>query len=165
VLCFSLACSRQGPSYPPPAQRLIEDYPDPGKYLPFVTMNSRFATEHIVRDIDLNVSEWRWAFAAPQLHFRVPEKPPARFAADIVIAVDTFKVTGPVTIACAIEGRRVGTVLCNAPGRRTVAYSVPPGFLTPGQTVTADLVADKVWTAPTDGARLSFMIFSAGFVD
>jgi hypothetical protein len=159
------ACNRPAPSYAPPPQRPVYDDPDPGHYLQFVKMASGFANEHIVRDVDQNPSEWRWAFAAPQFRFAVPKAAPFHFTADLAVAEETFKVTGPVTVTCTIDGRRIGAAVCRAPGRQTVTYKVPPKWLEPGSTATVDLVADKLWIAPTDGAKLSFLVVAAGFVE
>ena len=158
------ACARERPSFPPPAQRARVDTPDPGQLLSFVNMNSRFAGEHIVRDIDPNPGEWRWAQARPQLQFAVPAGAQLRFAAHLAIADATFKKTGPVTITCSINGRRIGATTCPRAGAYHLAYDVPRRWLVQGSRAEVDLVADKLWVSPVDGVRLSFILVSAGFV-
>jgi hypothetical protein len=157
------ACAREQPSFAPPAQRTPVDTPDPGQLFSFVEMSSQFASGHIVRDIDPNPGGWRWAQARPQLQFAVPAGARLKFAAHVGIAGATFKTTGPVTITCSINGRRIGATNCPRDGLYHLAYNVPRGWLAAGSRAEVDLVADKLWVAPTDGVRLSYMLFSAGF--
>ncbi len=165
VCLLAVGCSRPGPAYPPPPQRPVEVFPDPGGLVSFVKMGAPLANEHIVRDIDVYLSDWRWAHAHPQMRFAVPRRRDLKFSAEFAIVDATFQTTGPVTVTCAINGRRIAAWHCDRPGQRRMEAAVPGGWLKPGAEVTVDLVADKLWTAPSDGARLGFLLGSAGFVE
>jgi hypothetical protein len=165
VCLWSTACGRQAPWYPPPELRPAVNYPDPGAYQAFIRMGSPLANECIVRDVDPGVSDWRWAFAQPQFKLAVPKGTSLRLDAELVIADRTFEQTGPVTLSCTINGKHIGSERIGKPGRLAVRFAVPEGMLKAGTAAVVDLVADKIWVAPTDGARLSYLLHSVGFVE
>lgn len=71
---------------------------------------------------------------------------------------------GPFTVRVSVNGRLVASQLCNSPGGHEITAPVPPSLLPPGADARIDVSSDRVWVAPTDGARLSLCLIGAGFV-
>jgi hypothetical protein len=158
------ACGRDAGWYPIPPQQSLDLGPDPGGVGPSVKMADPDANDYIVRDIGLMPGTWRWAFLHPELRFRVAHPEGIRFAAEIHIPEVTFKVTGPVVVTYAVDGRRLGFVRCDHPGTYTIDHPVPAAWLAPAAYIHLEFDADRHWVSPDDGAQLSFLLLSAGFI-
>jgi hypothetical protein len=103
--------------YPPPAQRSLRLQPwelDP----PFVEMDAADADDYIVRDISDHRSRWRWTYEHPELRFILNCTAGQTFTAEFVLAVDTLKETGPVTVSVLVNGHLLGKTYCATPGER-----------------------------------------------
>jgi hypothetical protein len=158
-------CNRDPGWLPIPAQPSVDLGPDPSGVGPAVNMADPDANDYIVRDIGLMPGTWRWAFLHPELRFRIVHAEGLRFTAEINIPEVTFKVTGPVRVSYAIDGRRLGAIRCARPGTYTIDQAVPPAWLTPGSYIHTAFEADRHWVSPDDGARLSFLLLRAGFTE
>jgi hypothetical protein len=127
-------------------------------------MADPYAQAYIVRDVASAPDRWRWTGAAPELRFWLTRTAGLNFVLDFYLAGRTFKETGPVTVACYIEGKLLGSVRADGPREFTFEKAVPAGWLTTERPVNVMLRPDKVWVAPDDGARLGILLVKAGFV-
>jgi hypothetical protein len=127
-------------------------------------MDDPDSDEYIVKDISPARDFRRWAFAAPELRFLVKETHHLKFAAEIAIPQDTFKVTGPVTIICAIDGKKLAPSRCDHAGDFRLEKPVPDGWVAEGKQVHVTFEASPRWISPLDGAQLSFLLRGAGFI-
>jgi hypothetical protein len=163
ALCLAGAgCGREAGFYPVPYQRTGEHGPDPSIGA-FVRMADPAAEDYVVRDVSPEPADLRWAMANPELCFRVEDVRGLRFAVEFTIAERTFRDTGPVTVAVEVTGRPLGSMRCDHPGPYRFEQAVPSGWMEPG-LVPVKLEARPVWVSPGDGARLSFLVRSAGFL-
>ncbi|PWU04368.1 MAG: hypothetical protein C5B51_16965 [Terriglobia bacterium] len=158
-----VSCGRQPHSYPVPAQRSLDLGVDPGGIASFISMGDPVADDYIVRDISRERGVYRWCMAHPELRFRVTHSADIRFTAELALPEVTFKVTGPVTISYAVDGKPLGVVRCDHAGKYQVSKPVPGGWVEPNQYVHVTFEADRKWISPDDGAQLSFLLFNAGF--
>ena len=126
-------------------------------------MDDPVSDEYIVKDISPGRDFRRWAFVAPGLRFMVKDIRHLKFTAEFAIPEVTYKVTGPVTVSCSIDGRILETMRCDHPGDYHIDRLVPEGWLQPGATVHVSFNAAPRWISPEDGAQLSFLLRSAGF--
>ena len=101
--------------------------------------------------------------AKPELRFRVTTAAQLKFTAEFTIPEVTFKVTGPVTVSCAVNGKRVGGLRCEHAGDFRLDLPVPKGLVDPDKIIRVTFEASPRWVSPEDGARLSFLLRSAGF--
>lgn len=157
------ACGRQPGSFPLPVQRALDLGPDPGVPRGVVRMDDPDADAFLVRDISPERGETRWAFLHPELRLTVTDARHLKFAAEFAIPEVTFRVTGPVTVSCAVNGKRLATMRCDHPGDYRLEHAVPEGLVQAGQTIRVTFEASPRWVSPDDGAQLSFLLRSAGF--
>jgi hypothetical protein len=136
---------------------------DPGGVGPSVRMSDSDADDYIVRDIGRTPGAWRWAFAHPELRFRLRSTEGWRFTAEIAIPEVTFRVTGPVGISYFIDGRKLGSIRCGRAGRFDIGQPVPTGWVQTGRYIHVTFESDRHWVSPEDGAQLSFQLLQAGF--
>jgi hypothetical protein len=160
---LSLCCGRQAGVYAAPAQQSLELGPDPGGLAGFVTMDDPVSDDYIVKDISPGRDFRRWAFIAPEMKFQVKDARHLKFAVDFTIPEVTYKVTGPVTVTYAVNGKQLGLERCDHAGDFHVEKAVPEGWVEAGTPVHVQLSATPRWISPEDGAQLSFLLRSAGF--
>jgi hypothetical protein len=163
IAVLSLSCGRPAGVYAAPPQRSVDLGPDPGGLNAFVTMDDPVSDEYIVKDISPGRDFRRWAFIAPEMRFVVKEPRHVKFAVDFTVPEVTYKVTGPVTVSYAVDGKPLGSLLCDRPGDFHVEKPVPEGWIAPGAQVHVTFQATPRWISPEDGAQLSFLLRSAGF--
>jgi len=164
VLAFLTAsCGWRPGSYPPPAQRSLDLGTDPGGVGPFVQMENPLADDYVVRDFMPDHGVLRWAFVHPELRFRVKDAGNLKFEMEFAIPEVTFRVTGPVTVSCAVNGKHLGSIRCNHAGDYRMVNPVPDGLVQPDQYIHVTFEATPRWVSPEDGAQLSFLLRSAGF--
>ena len=146
-----------------PEQRSLDLGVDPGGIAAFITMADPVADDYIVRDVSRERGVYRWAFVHPELRFRVQQAGSVRFTAELGVPEVTFKVTGPVRISYAMDGKPLGSLYCDHPGKYEVAKPVPDGWVQPNQYIHVTFETDRKWVSPDDGAQLTFLLFNAGF--
>jgi hypothetical protein len=127
-------------------------------------MDDPAADDYIVRDISPARDHHRWAFAHPELRFRIKEDAPWKFAAEFALPEATFKTTGPVTVSAALNGVGLGSLRCERAGDYRMEKPVPPGMISAGAEVRVTMEANPRWISPDDGAQLSFYLRGLGFV-
>jgi hypothetical protein len=158
------SCGRSPVTFAVPVQKPLDLGKDPEGLGPFIAMDDPSADEYIVRDINPGRDPHRWAFLHPEMRFRIPEAGYSKFALEFAIIDVTYKVTGPVTVSAAIDGKDLGSIRCDHPGDYRMEKPVPPGLLTPGKEVHVTFNAHPRWVSPEDRAELSFYLRSAGFI-
>jgi hypothetical protein len=105
---------------------------------------------------------WRWVYERPEFRFLITDPHDLSFFMDFALPDETFKQTGPVTFSLFINGK---------PSRSCVSPSPPTaaGGACSAELLKADALNDvaievnPVWVAPADGAKLGFILSSAGF--
>lgn len=160
-LCVS--CGRQPGVYAAPPQASLDLGFDPDGPHEFVYMDDPVADDYLVNDISPERGFRRWAFTRPELRFRLTDVRHLIFAAEFAIPEVTYKVTGPVTVSCAVNGRTIGTIRCDHAGDFHLRKPVPDGLVEAHKFVSVTFNANPRWIAPDDGAQLSFLLRSAGF--
>jgi hypothetical protein len=164
MFCLITAgCGRRAGGFPSPAQASLDLGPDPGGIGAFIVMEDPVAADYIVRDISPEPGYRRWAFLHPEIRFRVKETSHLKFVAEFALPEVTFKVTGPVTVSCAVNGHPLGSIRCDHAGDYRLEKSVPDGVVRPGEETHVTFDANPRWISPEDGAQLSFFLHSAGF--
>jgi hypothetical protein len=161
---LTVSCGRQAGVYAAPSQRSLDLGPDPDGPHEFVTMDDPVVEDYLVNDISPERGIRRWAFAHPELRFLVKDASHLVFRAEFAIPEVTFKTTGPVTVSCSVNGRAIGLIRCEHPGDFRLEKPVPDGLVEPGKSVRVTFEASPRWISPEDGAQLSFLLRSAGFL-
>lgn len=164
LLC---GCGAPAPDgYAPPMQRRLPPGPEPRPVGAIVSMSEQDADAHIVRDVSpaAEGANWRWTFERPELRFWLEEAQRQKLVMDFVIAENTFKDTGPVTVTFFVNGRALGRQSCPKPGPYHFEKAVPAAWLRTDDFTLVAAEADRLWTSPADGARLGFILSRAGFV-
>ena len=158
------ACGRRPPAFAVPAQRSTDLGPDPGELRSVVRMDDPDAGEFLVRDISPERGLRRWAFLHPELRLSVADVRNLKFTAEFAIPEVTYKVTGPVTVSCTVNGKRLGQIRCDHPGDYRLEEPVPEGLLEARKPISVAFEANPRWISPEDGAQLSFLLRSVGFI-
>ena len=161
---LTVSCGRQPGVYAAPPQGSLDLGPDPDGPHAFVYMDDLMVDDYLVNDISPERGLRRWAFARPELRFRVKDVRHLIFTAEFAIPEVTYKVTGPVTVSCAVNGRTLGTIRCDHAADFHLQVPVPDGLVEPDKFVRVTFEANPRWIAPDDGAQLSFLLRSAGFI-
>jgi hypothetical protein len=160
---LTVSCGRPPSVYATPPQRSLDLGTDPDGPHAFVKMDDPLVDEYLVKDISPERGLRRWAFARPELRFRVSDARHLIFTAEFAIPDVTYKVTGPVTVSYAVNGRTLGTIRCDRAGDFRLNKPVPEGLVEPNKFVGVTFDASPRWISPQDGAQLSFLLRSAGF--
>ena len=160
---LTVSCGRQAGAFAVPPQRSLDLGHDPSDGLSFVTMDDPQVDAYLVNDISPERGFRRWALVRPELRFRLKEARHLIFAAEFTIPEVTYKVTGPVTVSYAVNGRTLGSLRCARAGDYRVAKPVPEGLVEPDKPIRVTFEANPRWISPEDGAQLSFLLRSAGF--
>jgi hypothetical protein len=84
---------------------------------------------------------------------------------DFALPNPTFRVTGPVTLSIAVNGRAFDHPRFEHSGQQHYERDVPAGFLHFGAINLVSIDPDKIYTAPEDGAKLGFPLSRLGFVE
>jgi hypothetical protein len=158
------ACGRRAGSFRVPAQQSLDLGPDPGGLRGMVKMDDPDADAFLVRDISPEHGVTRWAFLHPEMRLRVNDAGHLKFAMEFAIPDVTFRVTGPVTVSCAVNGKTLATMRCNHAGDYRLEHAVPKGLVEASRPIRVTFEANPRWVSPDDGAQLSFLLRSAGFI-
>ena len=161
---LTVSCGRQPGVYAAPPQASLDLGIDPDGPHEFVYMDDPVVDDYLVNDISPERGFRRWAFTHPELRFRLTEVRNLIFVAEFAIPEVTFKVTGPVTVSYAVNGRTLGFLRCDHPGDFHLRKPVPEGLVEPDKFVPVTFEANPRWISPDDGAQLSFLLRSAGFI-
>ena len=129
-------------------------------------MGDPSADLYIVRDIGDTVEGglWRWTYERPELRFRLQSTANLKLFMDFQCSGLTLEKTGPVTISFFVNSRLLGSTLCDKAGVYHFEKAVPSSWLDAAGPTSVAAQADKVWTAPSDGKKLGFILIKAGFI-
>lgn len=160
------SCAQRPESYPPPPQRRDFTGPDPKPLSNFVSMSQTWADRYIVRDVVTGPPPGpsRWTFVRPELKFVLTDTKNQKLMVNFNVADATFKTTGPLTVTFFVNGQELGQQACGEAGTYHFEAPVPDGWLKAGEPTLVAAQADKLWTSPTDGARLGFLLTDIGFL-
>lgn len=158
------ACDRLPESYPPPEQRPpIAGVNLLGPDAMMVAMGSTDADPFIVKDIyGYSKTSWRWTKKEPTVRVVVLSADHLNFSVDFAIWQDGFKITGPLTISFLVNGRLLDKVRYTTPGDKHFDKLVPADWLAGNNEATVGLSVDKLYTAPTDGAKFGVILVRLG---
>jgi hypothetical protein len=150
----------------PPQYQPMGAEPEP---LPtFFEMGDPRVNQLIVRDVSRTAEGpgWRWTREKPAL--RLPlnsaNATPPDFAMDFTIVDTVFRGTGPVTLSISINGHLLGTVPCDHPGDFHFEKAVPAEWLAGANSATVEAALSKLWTVPSDGSKLGYILTREGFL-
>ncbi len=164
-LFFLTGCANIPDFYAPPVQRKPMSGAELRPVGRFVNLAENNAEAYIVHDVNRGAEGdlWRWTRKRPEMRFYLENIDHLQFSADWSIADTTFKDTGPVTVSIFINGNLLDKVPCDRPGEKHFSKPVPESFLRANTMNFAALEIDKMWTSPTDGVQLGFILIRAGF--
>jgi hypothetical protein len=161
------ACVTIPDSYAPPIQRKPLDSIEPSAAKAFLRMGDASAANYIVGDISEGIESgsWRWTKRKPTMRFFLKKVSNQKFRADLSIADETFKETGPVTITFTVNDHELARETYAKSGRHPFEKAVPAEWLHAVGDNIVSLEIDKLWTSPADGVELGFILASAGFLE
>jgi hypothetical protein len=165
LVVLSVGCSREPAWYVIPEQRKALLAGDAPLTKSFLQMSDEDAPAYFVRDIKdyLEGGSFRWTQQEPTLRL-IPPEGPVKVVADLGISAVTLKQTGPVTITVKVNGHVVQTAVYETAGDKHIEKPVPAAWVKPRAENTVALAIDKLWVSPDDGAKLGFVLRSAGFI-
>ena len=165
-LCLCLyGCSNEPEWYSLPMQRTFNPNAEPKVVGSIISMESPHVDNYIVSGIITREpgSSWRWANPKAELRFALTETKNVKFVADFVIADDTYKLTGPVTMQFLIDGKAFASQRYDSSGEKHFETMVEPGLLRSDAPMVVAAQVDKFYESPTDGVQLGFLLIRMGF--
>jgi len=164
-MCVLTACSSEPAWQPLPMQRVFDPSTEPKVVGAIISMESPHVDNYIVSGVITREpgSSWRWANEKAQLRFALSETERMKFVADFVIADETFKVTGPVTMKFVVDGKLLGSERYDKPGEKHYETEVAPGLLRADGPMTVVAEVDKYFKSEQDGVKLGFLLIRMGF--
>ncbi len=141
--------------------------PEPSPVTHFITMSAPNAEAHFVRGVSrhLEAGSWRWLEPRAELMFRLPSTQHLRYVMEFSVPEATFSQRGPVTITISINGRLLDRIHYAKGGQYRYEKAVPAEWLRTDLHNFVNLEVDKPWVAAADGAKLGFILQSAGFLE
>lgn len=160
------ACTSIPDTYAPPVQRRPLTGPEPSPVTHFTSMNAPGAEAHFVRGVSrhLEAGSWRWLEPLAELMFRLETTEHLRFVMEFAIPEVTFAQRGPVTISVTVNRHPLLSARYERGGEYRLEKPVPAEWLRTDMHNYVALEIDKPWIAPQDGAKLGFILKSAGFL-
>jgi hypothetical protein len=166
-LLLSTSCRRWPEWYAPPEQRkpFTGEEPKPVFSQMFKSGDPN-VDQYLVKDVALAPvgTNWRWAFKRPEFRFLIADHRGLRFFMDFALPEQTFRQTGPVTFSIFVNEKPMKKVRVAYAGQMRLDEPVPSELLKPYTVNHVAVEVDPVWVAPTDGAKLGFILSGAGFV-
>ena len=159
------ACHREPEWYSPPAQQHVIANPDPPRSSLMVDMTDVDVDDHVVSDVgpSQGSTPWRWARKRPTFKILVLQKKNLKFTTDFNLWDESMKHTGRVTISFFIGDKLLDKIAYDTPGDKHFELPVNPDWLTTEADTLICAEIDKVYTSPSDGAKLGFIITRMGF--
>ena len=161
------ACVTIPDSYAPPMQRKPLDIIEPSSAKFYLRMGDAITANNIVGDVNeaIESGSWRWTKRKPTLRFQLKRVANQKFKADLSIADQTIKSTGPVTITFVINDHELARVTYDKPGHQPFEKAVPAEWLHAVGDNIVSMEIDKLWTSPADGVELGYILAGAGFLE
>lgn len=117
----------------------------------------------VAQDILPPAGGWSWSRKRPAIKVRLRGGLPVHYEMDFAVADATFKETGPVSVTFFVNDHALETVLYPRAGQQHFEKVVPAEWLKGENLVGAEV--DKLWTSPTDGARLGLILNRIGLIE
>jgi hypothetical protein len=163
VFALSLtACESTPQAYAPPVQRIPFEAFRPYRVSRIVNMSDGDADAHIVSDILGLSGNWRWTGQRPAVKVTLRNTEHIRYLIDFSVAEVLFKETGPITISFLVNDHVLDTIRYDQHGNQHYEKAIPSEWLEAGKETLVAASLDKVWTSPTDGARLGIILTRIG---
>ncbi|MGA3204211.1 MAG: hypothetical protein ABSF12_17105 [Bryobacteraceae bacterium] len=157
------SCQNMPEPYAPPVQRQPFEDARPHHMSRIVAMADADSPAHIVADISPGQpAQWRWTLQKPTVKVVARTNQGLRYVIDFSLPEVTFKVTGPVTMTFLVNDHALDSVRYTASGEYHYEKAVPPNWVEPLKDTMLAASIDKVWVAPTDGAKLGFILTRIG---
>jgi hypothetical protein len=125
------------------------------------------ADEYLAADV-AGASEgegWRWAHRHPRFRFYLASTSNLSFVMDYTVPDRILRATGPLTLGFSINGQPLGQARVERGGEQHYRQVVPGALLRRNAVNQVAVDVDKFWTAPADGAILTFILARAGFTE
>jgi hypothetical protein len=159
-------CGRAPDPHAPPSQKDSLITETGGPLGSSVSMEDPNSSSYVVRGFaDRSEGTWRWAYDHPALRFWGPDLPKVNYMMDFAIPEKTFRLTGPVTLTIKVNGSQLDRLRVTQAGQQHYIHEIPPAMLKKNAANEVAIEPDKVYTAPGDNAKLSFVLVRAGFVE
>jgi hypothetical protein len=130
-----------------------------------VMMSDRRADAYIVGGFrPASEGPWRWANDRPVLRFYLPDSGPLQLVFDLTLPEPTFALTGPVSIAIAVNGREIDRIHCDRAGSYSYRHPVGDECLRRKAINMVALTPDKT-ALRQGGEKLGFVLSRAGFAE
>jgi hypothetical protein len=169
LMIFMPACSRQPPSYPPPAQIVLPSGPEPA--LPpdpardrLIAMSNPDADSHIVSGVYTADPGAEWRYTGPNARFRfdVPQTADLIFYLRFYNPADALRARGPMSFSVIINGKRIGSPRYTGSGDLEFRRPIPAGWILKRGPVDVSIEIDPPWHA-SDGVTYGVMLNAIGF--
>lgn len=165
------SCGRSPQWYAPPAQYAMPAGPEPqaevaDPFRPVLAMSDSDIDTHIVQDVSsaADGEEWRWTSEHPKFRLTLRQTEGLDFVMRFMLASQTLRDTGPVTITIRINGQVLDQQRFDKPGEREYLHPLPAGLLKAQEPVVIALDVQPPWVSPDNPSKLGILLYSIGFV-
>lgn len=130
-----------------------------------MTIGKPGASQYVVKGVLVGdpKSNAFWTLDEPELKFLLSSVQHHVFREHFFIAQETLKVTGPLTVDFYVNGHLLDQGRFAKDGDVLYQHEVPVDWLKTGALTTVKMRVHNPYIAPRDGARLGFLLMSAGF--
>jgi len=169
LIILSAACSRQVPSYPPPAQVVLPSGPEPPLVADpspgrLIAMSDPDADSHILSGVFAADQGAEWRFTGPTARFRfdVPQTTGLSFYMRFFNTADALRARGPMSFSVLVNGNRIVSPRYTGSGDQEFRRPIPAGWILKPGPVDVSIEIDPPWHA-SDGMSYGVMLNSIGF--
>jgi hypothetical protein len=164
-VCLVLAGCGRDLIFAPPPQKTLPAGPERPIVSGLIRMSDADADVYIGRDV---LKDWlatrRWTKERPSFSIPINGETNRVIYMKFGIVDDTFRETGPVTIAMAVNGRELVAPRFEAAGDYEYRHAVPRELLKPSAQNSVELTIHPVYLAKRDGVKLGISLESIGLV-
>ena len=169
LMIFVPGCSRQVPSYPPPAQIVLPSGPEP-PLVPdpsrgrLIAMSDPDVDSHILSGVFAADPGAEWRFTGPTAKFRfdVPQTADLIFYMRFYNPADALRARGPMSFSVIVNGNRIASPRYTGSGDQEFRRPIPAGWILKPGPVDVSIEIDPPWHA-SDGLTYGVMLNSVGF--
>jgi hypothetical protein len=130
-----------------------------------MTIGKPGASQYVVKGVLLGdpKSEAFWTLDEPELKFLLSSAQHHVFRERIFVPQETLKQTGPLVVDFYVNGHLLDQARFAKDGDVLYQHDVPVEWLKTGALTTVKMRVHNPYISPRDGARLGFLLRSAGF--
>lgn len=164
ALLGASSCQRPPEWLPPPAQRTPPTGLEPVEIRPLLTMSDVDVNRFVRGDMvgAGNGAEYNWTKQHPRFVLTVPDTEGWEFYLRMKVVDNTFKDTGPLTLAIRLNGELLDTLHLDRVQEYEYRHPVPASILRPREEIDVVLDIDPPWIAPTDKVPLGVLLHTVG---